>query len=1018
MKTIPKPKSGIPVLLAAVLLASPTAQAATKTWNNTGTDFNTTGFWTGGTPGASDNATFTGAMLTNPNLSASLSIQGLTFSSTTTSGYTLTASASQSLTLTNVGTGTTAAINAANTSGTNTISAPLILGGAAATQAAFTQAAGGTLAVSGNISSTNTEGILINGAGTVSLSGNNSYTGLTTVNAAGSRLVLSGDNNAATGGVTVTSGTLDIRNTKAIAGTLTGGTGALGTIVNGTGSAITLANVTSTATSAGFTLGATTNTGGNGDINFGTGNVSYGSSAGTILMLGTGATFRFDGVATNTLGTSSSYAVNGAGNTLIFGNTVVANGTGATNALTTFSGTGNITILGAVANGTNSSALGYSGLGTLTLGGNNTYTGSTNLNSGTVILDYSTNTGTKISGIGTGGTLTFAGSVALNLNAGSVTETVGQWNLNAGANSITRTGGSTGKIVAALLNRGFGGTLSLDTGGILSTTSGSANSLLTSIASGTATGGVVGVVGGNDWAAKGSGNDIVGLSTTTSTYTNSTSLTVSGNADIVTDVSGTALAATTLRFNGATARTIDVSGGTLTLNQGGILVTAAVGNNPTTITGGTLKSGTNNALIIFQNNTSSGLTIESTIADGAAASSLIKSGAGLMTLSNASNSYTGKTYLNQGTLNIVADASLGTAPGSVVADQLTMTGGTLQFGANNITLSANRGLNITGAGNTFDTNGFNATVAGIIVNGGAPGSLTKTGAGTLTLTATNSTFTGPFKISGGTVNVATLAGVNGASSIGNGGRINQAQDLVLDGGTLQYTGTAAASTVRHYTLTTNGGGFDASGTTLGTLAFSGNMTASGSSGTQTFTLTGTGSGATGGGTISGTINNGSGTNVTSLSKTGTGTWTLSGANTYTGNTTISGGTLTLSGSSLFAVANASSTQFLGTGTVNFNGSFKFDLSGVSISNGSWTLVDVTNLSETFSLTSVTSTTGMNFTNNSGIWTSTDSLWSFNQATGILTGGSAVPEPSTYAALFGTLVLGVAVTQRRRSKKSL
>jgi hypothetical protein len=128
----------------------PSARAASAVWQNTGTDFNTGGNWSGGTgtggiPGTGDNATFTGPEVSNPNLSASLTIQGMTFSTTTSKGYTLSASAGQSLTLTNVGTGATGAVNAANTSGTNTISAPLILGGAASSQAEFAQAAGGTL---------------------------------------------------------------------------------------------------------------------------------------------------------------------------------------------------------------------------------------------------------------------------------------------------------------------------------------------------------------------------------------------------------------------------------------------------------------------------------------------------------------------------------------------------------------------------------------------------------------------------------------------------------------------------------------------------------------------------------------------------------------------------------------------------------------------------------------------------------------------------------------------------------
>ena len=162
------------------------------------------------------------------------------------------------------------------------------------------------------------------------------------------------------------------------------------------------------------------------------------------------------------------------------------------------------------------------------------------------------------------------------------------------------------------------------------------------------------------------------------------------------------------------------------------------------------------------------------------------------------------------------------------------------------------------------------------------------------------------------------------------------------------------------------------------------------------------------------VNNGT---ATTLTKSGSGLLTLSGTNTYTGTTYVNAGTLTLAAgsSTLFAVTDVGSSQFLGTGTVNFNGSFSFDLSGVSITTGSWSLVDVANLSETFGLTSITSTGGLTFTNNAGIWTSNDNAWTFNQSTGILS-VSAVPEPATAAALLGSLVLAVTVLRRRRSRQ--
>jgi uncharacterized delta-60 repeat protein len=58
---------------------------------------------------------------------------------------------------------------------------------------------------------------------------------------------------------------------------------------------------------------------------------------------------------------------------------------------------------------------------------------------------------------------------------------------------------------------------------------------------------------------------------------------------------------------------------------------------------------------------------------------LSKSGAGLLLLTNT-NTYTGKTYVNNGTLRITATGSLGAAPTSFVQDQIQLNGAILQIG--------------------------------------------------------------------------------------------------------------------------------------------------------------------------------------------------------------------------------------------------------------------------------------------------------------------------------------------------
>lgn len=157
------------------------AEAADINWNNTGTDFNDGASWVGGlAPGSADIARFPDAPVTSPNLSASATVQAFRFLSTTP-GYTLSGNSGTALTVTSTSASATSALFGANTSGTNTISADVVLGAAAAAEQSIGSAAGGNLLISGNISSTNTLGVVnltgsAGGApGEVTLTGNNTW---------------------------------------------------------------------------------------------------------------------------------------------------------------------------------------------------------------------------------------------------------------------------------------------------------------------------------------------------------------------------------------------------------------------------------------------------------------------------------------------------------------------------------------------------------------------------------------------------------------------------------------------------------------------------------------------------------------------------------------------------------------------------------------------------------------------------------------------------------------------------
>ena len=142
-----------------------------------------------------------------------------------------------------------------------------------------------------------------------------------------------------------------------------------------------------------------------------------------------------------------------------------------------------------------------------------------------------------------------------------------------------------------------------------------------------------------------------------------------------------------------------------------------------------------------------------------------------------------------------------------------------------------------------------------------------------------------------------LASGGSASSIG--ASTNAAANLLIDGGTLQYTG-GGASTDRLFKIGGNTGSatIDASGS--GPLVFSNTAsldTSAITAGYGSITLQGSSTAAN---SFAPSIQDPSGGGIsTSLTKNGTGTWVLTGQSQYTGPTTVNAGKLALAaGSSL------------------------------------------------------------------------------------------------------------------------
>ena len=277
---------------------------------------------------------------------------------------------------------------------------------------------------------------------------------------------------------------------------------------------------------------------------------------------------------------------------------------------------------------------------------------------------------------------------------------------------------------------------------------------------------------------------------------------------------------------------------------------------------------------------------------GSTTNSVAPSGADLLYVSGTS------------TLTLVSSATFG--PSRLI---------TAQSGAFNIAGTATLNAPLTVAsGSTLTTNVTNATSSSLTLGGaitvGAGTTLLKTGAGTLTLTGTNSaTFTGGLTVNAGLVEYGTAASAPNASAA-----------VTLGGGTLQYSNTSNQ-------LVTGNGRYNitlTSGTTsgLGTR----NTTTNGSRLINAF-----GSGGT---TISGAGN----LTIIGSTPTNPSAVEFTTANTYTGSTNVGALQTLLLGTSALSTSGSAASSILnltggtlGVRTGHANGQI---FAGVNIGVGS------------------------------------------------------------------------------------
>jgi autotransporter-associated beta strand protein/T5SS/PEP-CTERM-associated repeat protein len=571
----------------------------------------------------------------------------------------------------------------------------------------------------------------------------------------------------------------------------------------------------------------------------------------------------------------------------------------------------------------------------------------------TVVLDLTTNvsagglqavSGTADLRIGNSGTGT------LNVTGGRVTNSIGflgVWDSGVGNATVSSgTWNNSGNLIVGVSGTG---TLSI-TGGSVTNTHGVLGDDLGSV--GTAT------VSSGTWANSGYlfvGDDGTGT------------LNVTGGS--VTNVE------CRLGRNAGSIGSATVSSGTW---ASGNLVVGSAGTGTLNVTGGRVTN--SKGLLGFWGSGVGNATVSSGTWNNSDFLSVGQSGTGTLSITGGSvtNTYgvlgndvrsVGTATVSSGTWANSSDLSVGVGGTGTLtmSGGLVSVGGTLKRGTTGtINLNAGGTLQIGtgGAGgvlgvSTLTNNGtliFNrsnaSTYSGIISGSGA---VTKLGAGTLTLSG-NNTYTGPTVVTGG---VLALQGA---------GDIAASSGVDLASGAALVVGSASGDRTLQM-LTGSAGSFV-------------------DVGSRTLTVGNASSGAFAGGII------GSGGGLT---KAGSGSLTLSGSNSFTGQTTVSAGTLVLDSGN--ALAPTAAVVVNSGATLQANQPIRIgylDSSGTVIGGG--------NLSSTLTVT--------RSGNIGGIADGSDSQGTF--AAGVVklgTGTSTVSSPNTYTGLTwvreGTLAVGTA-----------
>ncbi|MGZ0079107.1 autotransporter-associated beta strand repeat-containing protein [Methylomonas sp. YC3] len=742
-------------------------------------------------------------------------------------------------------------------------------------------------------------------AGTVTLSGTNTYTGNTQVNA-GTFALGAGDVLANASSLIVNGGTFDLgANSDTVAGVqlLSGSITGSGTLTSN--STFDVQSGTVSAKLGGTNIGLNKTTAGTVTLsgaNTYTGNTQV--SAGT-LTLG----------ASDVLANTSSLVVNGGTFDLGANNDTVA-GVQLTSGSITGTGTLTSTSDFDMQAGTVSAALGGSvGLtkttaGTVTLSGTNTYTGNTQVNAGTLAL-------------GAGDVLANASSLIVNggtFDLGANNDTVAGVQLLSGSitGSGTLTSNSTFDVQAGTVSAALGGSAGLSkiTAGTVTLSGTNTYTGNTQVSAGTLALGASDVlanasslvVNGGTFALGNHNDTVDGVQLTSGSITGSGTLTSNSTFDVQSGTVSAALGGS-VGLTKTTAGSVTLSGtntytgntqvnaGTLALGAGDVLANTSslvvnggtfdLGANSDTVAGVQLLSGSITGSGTLTSNSTFDVQSGTVSAVLGGSVGLTKTTAGSVTLSGT-NTYTGNTQVSAGTL------ALGASDVLANTSSLIVNGGTFALGSHNDTVAGVRLLSgsITGAGTLTSNSAFDVQSGTVSANLGGSVGLSKTTAGSVTLSGSN-TYTGTTQVSAGTLALSASDALANTSS------------LVVDGGTFAL-----------------GSHND---TVAGVRLLSGSITGTG-------TLTSNSAFDLQSGTVSANLGGGVG-----LNKTTSGTVTLSGTNSYTGNTLVDAGVLNFTGN------NTHSGNFTGNGTLQFGAGTQQFNAGTNLGTANITFSGGTNL---------------------------------------------------------------------------